>query len=95
MARCDFNETRGQTGTHLGGVPALLGVATAGAQPRRLRPRLRAEGGGAPGSPSVVMGVVMLRMGGSLAGVVGARPREAARQLVRRRRERVAVGMVG
>ena len=90
MARRDFNETRGQTGTHLGGVPASLGVATAGAQPR-----LRAdEGGGLPGSPSVAMGVVMgLMMGGSLAGVVAARPREAARQLLRRRRDRVAVGM--
>ena len=76
-------------------MPALLGVATAGAQPRRLRPRLRAdEGGGSSGSPSVVMGVVMgLRMGGSLAGVVGARPREAARQLLRRGRDWVAVGM--
>ena len=52
-------------------------------------------GGGSPGSPSVVMGVVMglRRMGGSLAGVVAARPREAARQLLRRRRERVAVSM--
>ena len=49
----------------------------------------------APGSPSVAMGVVMgLRMGGSLAGVVAARPREAARQLLRMGRDRVAVSMI-
>ena len=73
-------------------MPASLGVATAGAQPR-----LRAdEGGGSPGSPLVAMGVVMgLMMGGSVASVVAARPREAAQQLLRRQRDRVAVGMDG
>jgi hypothetical protein len=92
VGRRDFNETRGRELTsqpRRRGRTRRLGTSL-------LRPRLRAdEGGGSPGSPSVAMGVVMgLRMGGSLAGVVAARPREAARQLLRMGRDRVAVSMI-
>ena len=45
--------------------------------------------------PSVELGVVMgLMMGGSLLGVVAGGTREAAREFLRRRRDRVAEGSI-